>query len=67
MYAITAQVLTSETDRHGIVWRGSRQIPTFYLDENVQGITDESHAVKIARAIIDPLGTLNVSISAVKL
>jgi hypothetical protein len=66
MYAITAQVLTYDTDEHAVMWRGSWQIPTFYLDESVQGITDERHAVRIARQVIDPLSVLNLIVSAVK-
>ncbi len=30
------------------------QIPTFYLDENVQGIVNENHAESIAKDIINP-------------
>jgi hypothetical protein len=66
MYAITAQVLTYDTDANAITWRGSRQIPTFYLDETVQGITDERHATRIAREIIDPFRVLNVRVTAEK-
>lgn len=35
------------------------QVPTFYLDENVQGIMSEEHAVKVALAIL----TLGVSMA----
>lgn len=45
MYAINAVVV-----KGGI----SSQVPTFYLDENVQGIKDENHAINIARDVLDP-------------
>jgi len=63
MYAITAQVRTYEHG-HDVHWRGSVQVPVFYLDADVQGITDEGHAVRLARQIIDPLGVLNTDIHA---
>lgn len=37
-------------------------IPTFYLDENVQGITGERHAIEIAESIINPLKLPNVEV-----
>lgn len=64
MYAITGQLHTYEHGNHGVAWHGSRQIPLFYLDENVHGITDERHAVRIARQIVDPLGALNIDLYA---
>ena len=66
LYVITAQVLTSEpgytegTQRY----TGSRQVPTFYLDSYTQAITSVDHAVSIAKTIIDPMDTLELSISA---
>lgn len=48
MYAITATV---ETRGKGD-YSGSRQVPTFYLDERVQGITNEASAERIARDIL---------------
>ena len=48
MYAITANYEHTTPDGY----TGSRQIPTFYLDEHVQGIVDEAHAVNIARDIL---------------
>jgi hypothetical protein len=67
MYAITAQVETYDTDANAITWRGSRQLPTFYLDENVQGIRDERHATRIARQILDPFRVLSLRITAEKI
>jgi hypothetical protein len=59
MYVITAQVLTEQDG-----YTGSRQVPTFYLDSALQGITDVSHATDIAKTIIDPMGSLELSIHA---
>lgn len=47
-YAITAQYEHTTPDGY----TGSRQIPTFYLDDRVQGIMSEQHAVSIARDIL---------------
>lgn len=49
MLAITAQRATRRGD-----YTGSEQVPTFYLDENVQGIVSEDHAKRIAADIIGP-------------
>ena len=49
MYAVTVTM----GGRRGS-WSVSRTLPTFYLDENVQGIVDESHAWRIALDIVDP-------------
>jgi hypothetical protein len=56
MYAIQAQI-----EIHDAPWTRSRQIPTFYLDENIQGILDEDGAVRIALEILDPTGNLQES------
>jgi hypothetical protein len=54
-YAIHAQILT-HVGRH---WHArSASVPTFYLLTDVQGITDDGHAVDVARTIIDPLGKI---------
>jgi hypothetical protein len=62
MYAISA-VIVSPRD-----WIGTKQIPTFYLDENVQGITDVAHAERIATSIIRATGDADnyVHVVAVK-
>lgn len=41
------------------------QIPTFFLDENVQGIVDENHAKEIAISIINPTNDPNVVVRVV--
>lgn len=67
MYAI--QATFSHTTSDGFT--GVRTTPTFYLDENVQGIRDEAHARQIALDIITTaLSVLpindTISVSAVK-
>lgn len=41
------------------------QIPTFFLDENVQGIVDENHAKQIAISIINPTNNPNITVHVV--
>jgi hypothetical protein len=55
MYIVTATV-------------NGRQIPTFLLDPNIQGIVSEKHAEKIAMGILNPLNdpNLNVCLCAVE-
>ena len=50
-YAVTASV-----HRNVEGWEQSHHLPTFYLDSNVQGIVSETHAARIARALLDPWG-----------
>lgn len=61
LYAITANIAREENG-----WSSSRQVPTFYLDENVQGILSIAHAVQVARDIIDPYNEHSVSVCAVR-
>lgn len=60
-YAITATA-----SREGDWGTSTRQIPTFYLDGNVQGITSEEHAQRIAMEIIDPFDACQVIVTAVE-
>lgn len=64
MYAVTATVETNSKDGYS----GSRQIPTFYLDERAQGIVDELQAKNVAWHILSAAGTnkANFHITAVK-
>jgi hypothetical protein len=69
MYAITATVETVKIGSGDTEWHGSVQVPTFYLDENVQGIIHEAHAASIARRVIDPLDVIpadRIHITAVR-
>jgi hypothetical protein len=70
MYAITATVETIEFGLGELAWHGTRQVPTFYLDEDVQGIVSAGHATRIAADVIDPLGAIpreRIHVHAVKL
>ena len=48
LYGISATVAVKAGNGASFV----RQIPTFYLDANVQGFTDEAGAERVAREII---------------
>jgi hypothetical protein len=51
MYAIQAQILTCTSDGY----EGSRSVPTFYLDSDVQGLTGAGHAAEVAADVINAL------------
>lgn len=53
MWQITAQVERTVTV-NGAPWSSSRQLPTFYLDGTVQGITSAEHAERIAQSVLNP-------------
>jgi len=63
MWAITATVTY-----YCEGWQTTRQVPTFYLNENVQGILTEAHAKRITHTIINPFDDpdIETSITAVK-
>lgn len=60
MYTITAQVIIT---RDG--WTSSRQVPTFLLDENIQGITDPVHATRVAADVLaqSAVGSTGIELS----
>lgn len=64
MWAIQATI-----SRTGETWTATRQVPTFYLDERVQGIVSKDHAAQIARDIVNPYAdkSMWVEVTAVKL
>jgi hypothetical protein len=41
----------------------TRQVPMFYLNGRIQGITDADTAMKVAKEVIDPAGKLEVHAS----
>ena len=51
-YAISATAEVTETDHRGQEWKSARQVPTFYLDARVQGITSEAAAKSVAYRIL---------------
>ncbi len=71
MYAITATVTHHTKDANMQRTQKVVQIPTFYLDENVQGIVSVEHAERIAKRIILPIeldyDSVEVNVTAVKL
>jgi hypothetical protein len=58
MWVVVASVKTQHEDHSG-TWHGSRQVPTFILDETVQGILTEEQAINVARMVINPLGNID--------
>lgn len=56
MYSVTA---TRKEERDG--WECNRQIPTFYLDENTQGIVSVEHARQVAADILGNDCEINVA------
>ncbi len=62
MYVINAHIL-----RKNGAYLETVQVPTFYLEENVQGVTSEKEARKIAEKIINPFGMdMTIAVVAVK-
>lgn len=51
MYRVTATA-TRTTYEGGVINTVTRQLPTFFLDPDVQGIIDERHARKIALDVV---------------
>lgn len=70
LYAINATIVHHTNDAHCASTDVTKQIPTFYLNADVQGIVDEAHAEKIAREIILPVEleyeSVTVHVTAVK-
>lgn len=58
-YQIQASVTTLEAG-----YRTTRRPPTFFLHSGVQGIRDAADAASIARRIVDPTLTAEVSLTA---
>lgn len=58
LYQITAQL---KVRTKGMAVR-MVQIPTFFLDSNIQGIMSERHCRQIAEEIINPLGRKDVEV-----
>lgn len=54
-YQIQGAVVHHTTDDVGLSARVVVQVPTFFLDADIQGIVDAEHAVKIAKSIVCPV------------
>lgn len=68
LWAVTAHVGVQLDDGYSM----SRQVPTFYLDPDVQGITDAKHATNIAEEVLSTAGpvmddhvTLNIHVEPI--
>ncbi len=57
-YQITGTV--TKTHDNG---KTTHQIPTFYLNSHVQGITDADHAHKIAMEVVNPTNDKSLAVS----
>lgn len=53
MYAITVNVSYTQRGSDGVPWDGGYGLPTFYLDESVQGIVTEDGAKTVAMGIVN--------------
>ena len=62
LYAVSARVQRYDVEG----WRCTVDLPTFYLDSRVQGITGEDHAREIVRDMLARLGhdSADVQVSA---
>lgn len=61
MYAVQAIIIVSYPDGS----QGYRALPTFYLNENVQGIVNSDHAHNLAIEIVGPERVFSVSVEKV--
>jgi len=59
MYAIYANAVIGPREDG---YSTARSVPTFYLDENVQGIVSEDHAAAIAKDILTATGQTDVQL-----
>lgn len=66
MYAVQARVTTRKVEWDGQEWESAVSLPTFYLDPNVQGFTDEAGAERVAREILafvrNPGDTVHITV-----
>ena len=64
LYCITA-VAVEKTDRGGEASGGQivHLVPTFVLDDQVQGIIDVGHAEQIAKDVVNPTSDPNIKVN----
>ena len=55
LYQIQGTVIHHTTDLAGVSTQVVVQVPTFFLDADIQGIVDSAHAVNIAKGIVCPV------------
>jgi hypothetical protein len=58
VWMIQAQVETIEDSVDGPRWTGSRQVPAFLIEQDIQGATTREAAERIAREILNPAGLI---------
>jgi hypothetical protein len=58
LYQVMATIVYSKNRR-----TTTKQIPTFYLNGDVQGVVDKKHAASIAMSIVDISDDPNVEVS----
>lgn len=70
MYIVNATLTHHTNDQNCVSVDVVKQIPTFFLDENVQGIVNDKHAEEIAKQIICPIDldyeSFTISVTVVK-
>ncbi len=66
MYRIQGQIIVSERSPSdgGRIRNSTIQVPTFFLDADIQGITNAYHALKIAEQVINPTASPNITIAS---
>lgn len=52
LYEIHVTATVTRVDDRGVAWTLERQLPTFLLDADIQGIRDEVDAERVARRIL---------------
>lgn len=54
LFLVVATVTRTTKDKRGKAWESTRQVPTFLLDGNIQGILpgDGEHAARVARDLL---------------
>lgn len=57
LYQITGNAVVESTGKGRKAWTKTVQLPTFYLDSNVQGITSVDHARRIAGSMLQSVMT----------
>lgn len=55
LYQVQGTITRTETDPDAQRWASTRQIPTFYLNSDVQGILSADHARRVALDVVDTI------------
>lgn len=65
MKFIVSATIVRNIEENGITWQQMRQVPTFILNGDIQGILTEANASEVAKMVIDPFGDHTVHANAV--